>query len=106
RIEKLALIARAVIGENRDDGVARTELPRQTDRAGDVDAAGAAETQAFLLQQFENQRQSFLVRNLESVIDRRANEISRHAALANAFGDGVSFRLQFAGLDPGIDRRT
>ena len=38
RIEQLGLVARAVVAEHRDDGVAGTQLLGQPDGAGDVDA--------------------------------------------------------------------
>src|SRR4051794_7791718 len=42
RIEQFGLIARAVVGENGNDGVAGAKLAREPDRAGDIDAGRAA----------------------------------------------------------------
>ena len=70
---------------------------RQPDRAGDVDAGRAAQAQAFVLQQVEDDRQRLLVGDLVGVVDRRAFEIGGDAALADAFGDRGAFGLQLAG---------
>src|SRR3546814_14583344 len=51
RVEQLGLVARAGIGEHGDDGVAWAEFASEADRAGQVDAAGAAGAPAFLGQQ-------------------------------------------------------
>src|SRR3546814_3139962 len=50
RIEKLRLIPVAVVAEDRDDRMTGTELAREADGAGDIDAAGPAEAEPFLLQ--------------------------------------------------------
>src|SRR5688572_22960899 len=59
RVEQLGLVARARVGEDRDDRVPRTEVFREADRSGDVDAARAAEAQAFGPQQVEHDRERF-----------------------------------------------
>src|SRR5699024_10342774 len=46
RIEQLALIARARVGEQGDNGVTGAELAGQADGTGEVDAAGAAHVEA------------------------------------------------------------
>src|SRR5262245_54767482 len=50
-IEEARLILRTAITEHRDDRVAGAELARHANRGGDVDAARAAEEQAFLVEQ-------------------------------------------------------
>ena len=70
----------------------RSELLGQTDRTRDIDAAGTAETETFLFQQLENQRQRLLVGNRIGIVDRRAFEIGGDAALSDALGDRIAFR--------------
>src|SRR5918996_3161849 len=86
-IEHLALVAVAVVAQHGHDDVARPELSRRVDRAGDVDAGRAAEHQPLLHHQIEDDRQRLLVRHLEPHVDRRAVQVLRDAALADAFGD-------------------
>src|SRR5205085_10948656 len=54
RVEKLGLVPRARVGEDRHHRVPGTEVARQADRAGDVDAARAAEHQSFSFHQVED----------------------------------------------------
>ena len=75
RIEQLRLIARAVVGEHRDDGVAGPKVLGQADGAGDVDAGRAAEAEAFVFQEVEDDRQRFLVGDLYGTSTRSALEI-------------------------------
>src|SRR5215470_9974184 len=56
RIEQLRLIARAEVGENGDDGVARPHVFGEPDGAGDVDPGRAAHAQSFVLEHLEDQR--------------------------------------------------
>jgi hypothetical protein len=49
-IEELRLVAGAGVGEDGDDSVAWAELPGEADRAGDVDAARAADAETFIFQ--------------------------------------------------------
>ena len=104
RIEQLRLIARAVVGEDGHDGVARAELLRQANGAGDIDAGRAAEAKAFVFEQIEDDRHRLVVRNLVGGIDRRAFEIFGDAALADALGDRGAFRLQRAGRVVAVER--
>src|SRR5690606_28781072 len=46
----------------------------------------------------------FLVRDLERIVDAGAFEVAGHAALADAFGNRASGRLQLAVFDPAVDR--
>src|SRR5229473_4553325 len=55
-IEQLGLIARAVVGKHRYDGVPRPKLAREPDRPGDVDARRSPEAEALELKQIENER--------------------------------------------------
>src|SRR5258708_29629791 len=48
-VEELRLVARPGVGEDRHHGMAGPQIAREADGAGDVDAARAAEHQAFLL---------------------------------------------------------
>ena len=59
-----------------------------------------------MLQQVKDDRQGFFIRNLKSIVDRRALEIGGDAPLADAFGDRGAFRFQLAGFDPRINRRA
>jgi hypothetical protein len=53
--------------------VAGPHLLGQPDRAGDIDARRAAQAQAFMLEQVEDDRQRLLVGDLEGDVDRRVN---------------------------------
>ena len=50
RIEQLGLITRAGIGEHRDDSVAWPQCTCEADCPGHIDATGAADAPAFLMQ--------------------------------------------------------
>src|SRR6185312_2518825 len=69
RVEQLRLIARAEVGKNGHDGVAGSEILRQPDCTGDVDAARAAEAKAFVQQQVEDDRNGFFVRDEIGFVD-------------------------------------
>src|ERR1051325_2114024 len=106
RIEKLRLVARARVGEDRDHRVAGAAVAREADRAGDVDAARAPEAQSFAFQQRKDQGKSFGVGDLVGVVDGRAFDVLRDAPLADALGDGASARFQPAVLEPAVHRRA
>src|ERR1051325_8793168 len=106
RIEKLRLVARARVGEDRDHRVAGAEVAREADRAGDVDGARAPEAQSFAFQQRKDQGKSFGVGDLVGVVDGRAFDVLRDAPLADALGDGASARFQPAVLEPAVHRRA
>ena len=59
----------------RDDRMAGAQFPGEVNGAGDIDAGGAAEQQAFLFGEIEDDRQRFLVGDLVGEIDRRIDEI-------------------------------
>src|SRR5436190_1678914 len=93
RIEQLRLVARARVREDRDDRVSRAEILREADRAGDVDAARAAEAQAFGAQQVEHDRERFRVGDPVGVVDRCTLDVLRHAPLPDSLRDRRSFRF-------------
>ena len=95
-VEELRLVAVAVIGEHRHDGVAGAELLGEADGAGDIDAGRAAEAQPFLLEQVEDDGNGLLIGDLVGRVDRHAFEIVGDAALADAFGDRGAFGLELA----------
>ena len=78
--------------------MARAQFLGEPDRAGDVDARRAAEQQALMLGQVEDDRQRLFVGDLIGEIDRRALEIGGDAALADALGDRRALALQRAVL--------
>ena len=82
------------------------ELARQPDRAGDVDAGRAAEAQALLLDQVEDDRQRLLVGDLPGEVGREAFEIGGDAALPDAFGDRAAFGLEHAVGVEAVERRA
>ena len=96
RVEQLALIARAVVAEHRHDGLARPQLARQPDRAGDVDAGRAAHAPAPRLDQVEDRAHHLLVGDPVGVVDRQALEVGGDPALADALGDRGALGLQLA----------
>ena len=104
RIEQLRGVARPRVGENGDDRAAGTELARQPDGAGDVDARRAAEQQSFLLDQVEDDPQRFVVGDAVGEIDRGRLEIAGDARLADPFGDRGAFALQHAARVIGVER--
>ena len=92
RIEQLRLIARAIVGENGDDGVARPQVLGKPDRARDVDAGRAAHAQAFVLEQIEDDRHRLLVRNQVGLVDLDVLDQRRDAPEPDAFGDRAALR--------------
>ena len=96
RVEQLRLIARAVVAQDRHDRVAGAEIARQPDRAGDVDAGRAAQAQALVLEEVEDDRQRLLVGDLVGDVDRDAFEVGGDAALADALGDRGALGLELA----------
>src|SRR5262249_46984319 len=106
RIEQLGLIARAVVGEDRYDGVAGPELAGETDRARHVDARGAAEAQAFVLEEIEDDRHRLMVGNLGGAVYRIVFQGPGDAALADALGDRGALRLEHAVGVEAVERRA
>src|SRR4030095_11832101 len=95
-VEQPTLVAGAVIGENRDDGMTGPEVASKTNGACDIDAARSAEAEPFLAQQVEDDGQRLRVGNLVGLIDLGAFEIGGDPSLTDPFGDGAPFRLQHA----------
>ena len=75
------------ITQDGHDGVARSKFLGQTNGARDVNAAGRAQTQAFLADQLVHDPKGFLVGNLERKVDRGALEVRRDPALTDALRD-------------------
>ena len=78
--------------------MAGAKLLRQTDGARDVHAGRATHAETLVLEQVEGDGERFVIRNLEGIIDDDTLEVLGDAALSDAFGDGGTFRLQFARL--------
>src|SRR5205814_7066551 len=96
-VEQLRLIARTVVGEDRDDGVAGAEILGESYRARDVDAARAAEAKALVFEQIEQDRHGFLVADQIRLLDLDVFDDRGDAAKPDAFGDRTAFaRLRLA----------
>ena len=91
RIEQLGLVARAVVGEHGDDGLARARVLGEPDRAGDVDAGRAAEAKPLVLEQIEDDRHRLLVGNEIGLVDLDVVDDRRDAAEPDALGDRAAF---------------
>src|SRR6185437_4409127 len=105
-VEQPALIARPIIAEYRDYGMAGPKLTGKTNGASDIDAARSAEAETFFTQQVEDDGQGFGVRDLVGLVDLGAFEIGSDAALADPFSDRASFRLKHAVLVIIVERRA
>src|SRR5262245_30878379 len=106
RVEQFRLIARSIIGENRDDGVPRPQLLGKPDRARDIDAGRAAHAQTLVLEQIEDDWNRLLVGYLIGDVDRRILQVLGDATLADAFGDGRTLRLEHAMGVVAVERRA
>src|SRR3974390_2574373 len=91
RIEQFRLGARAAVGEDGDDRVARPELFREPYCAGDINAGRAAEAEAFVFQQVEDQRHGFGVLDEVCFVDDHLLDDVGHAAEPDALGDRAAF---------------
>src|SRR5690606_15267909 len=91
-IEQLRLVTRTVVAQHGDDGVPRSEVPCEPDRAGDVHARRGTDTETFFDQKVEDDGQRLAVGDLEGDVDRSAFQIAGDAALADPFGDRRSRR--------------
>src|SRR4029079_3097676 len=98
RVEYPTLVAGAVIGKDRDDRMTGAHVTCEPYRSGDIDTARSAEAQPFLAKQVEYDGQRLCVRNLIGLVDHGTFEIGGDAALADAFGDRASFRLELSML--------
>src|SRR5215467_7540848 len=104
-IEQLGLIARAVVAKHGDDGMAGAKLLGEPNCTGHIDARGAAEAKAFVLQQVENHRHRLLVGDLIRDVDWHAFEILCDAALTDPLGDRGAFGFQSPGRVVAVERR-
>ncbi len=75
-----------------------SELPRQANRAGDVDAAGAAQREAFAANHVVDQRHRLLVGDLVGHVDRRTLEVIGDARIPDALTDGTALDPELAVL--------
>src|ERR1700676_5036461 len=80
RIEQFGLIAVSGIAEHGHDGMTRSYLAGEPDRACDIDAGRAAETKTFVLEQPVNHWHGLLVRNEIGLIDLGILDDRRDAA--------------------------
>src|SRR6185295_11056471 len=92
-VEQPTLVAGAVIGENRDEGMTGPEVAGKTDGTCDVDAARSAEAKPFLAQQVEDDGQRLRVGYLVGLVDLGAFKIGGNPSLTDPFGDRAPFGL-------------
>src|SRR5215475_6218090 len=83
-----------------------TELLRDPDRAGDVDAGRAADHQTLFAEQIEDDRQRLVIGHLQRVVDRRTLQVLGDAALTDPLGDRVALGPQLAVLVVVVQRRA
>lgn len=86
-IEELRLIAIAVVGKDRQDGVAGTEFPGKPNGAGNVDRRRSAEAQSLVFDEIEDVGQGLRIRDAVGEVGRKAFQIRRDPALTDPFGD-------------------
>src|SRR6056297_4356573 len=101
RVVDLRLVARAVIAEDRHDGLAGAEIAGETHRPGDVDARRAAEAKALMLEKVEDDRQRLGIGDRVGEIRGEALQIGGDPALPDALGDRAALRLRLTGA---VDR--
>ncbi|MGO8279565.1 hypothetical protein ACC761_39475, partial [Rhizobium ruizarguesonis] len=70
-----------------DAEYAAGHIPGEIDRAGNVDRCRAAEAEALVLDEVEEIRKRFGIRDQIGIVRRETLEIGGDAALANALGD-------------------
>ena len=75
----------------------RPEVFGEADRSGDIDAGGAAQQQALIFHQVEQDGQSLGIVDLVGAIDRAVHEVGGDPPLADALGDRRSGRGELAG---------
>ena len=73
--------------------MAWAQIPGKADRAGDIDSAGAAETEPFLAQKLENDGERFGVRDLVGLVDLGSLQIGGDTTLADPLGDRAALPL-------------
>src|SRR5258708_2305569 len=85
----------------------RSQLAGEPDSACDIDAGGAAEAQALVLEQVVNDRHGFFLRNEIGLIHLGLLDDRRDAAKPDALGDRVTRRrFGFAVLEQLVHRRA
>src|SRR3954468_13671139 len=90
RVEQTGLIFGATITEDGDDRVAGAELLRDAHGGSHVDAARAAEEEAFLIEQPVDEAHRFRVLDMDGIVDLRSCHVGSDARDADAFGDGTA----------------
>src|SRR4030095_8461763 len=88
-VPELRLVARPVVGQDRDHGVPRAEIARHTDRPPPVDATRTAEAQSLLAQEVEEDREGLLVGDLVGLVHGGPLEIPGDAPLTDPLRDGA-----------------
>src|SRR5262249_54612228 len=86
-VEQPALVAGAIIGKHRDDGMAGPHLLGESDSARHIDPARPAKAKPFLAQEVEDDGQRLGIRDLIGLVDLRPFQVGGDATLADAFGD-------------------
>src|SRR5207237_1476870 len=86
-IEEARLVLGSAVAQHGNDRMSSAEPPGDAHRGGDVDAAGAAEQQAVLVQQPVDPANGFRILDVHGVVDGRVLKIRRHAADADALRD-------------------
>src|SRR3546814_6623518 len=74
-------IAKPAVAEDGCDALARTQLPRERHRAGDVDPRRQAEAQPLLVEQAADDAQPLGVRDAELRVDRSEEHTSELQSL-------------------------
>jgi hypothetical protein len=92
-VEELGLVARAVVAQDRHDGVPRPHVARHAHRAGHVDARRPAKAEPLVRQQVEDDGQRLAVGDLVGVIGREAFQVRGDPPLPDPLGDRVAARL-------------
>lgn len=104
RVEQAGRVSGAAVAQQGDYRVAGPHLFCQLNRGGHVDAARAADVQAFLAQQAVDHLHARLVVDADGVVDRCALQVCGDPAVADAFRNRIALALQFAVLDPVVER--
>src|SRR5690606_23397507 len=74
-VEQARLVLGAAVAQDGDDGMARSQAPRELQRRGHVHAAGAAKEQAFIAQQAIYGAHALDVSDVQRVVDGRVLQI-------------------------------
>src|SRR5262245_28013576 len=74
-VEQARLIFRAAVAQDRDDRVPGAELARYAHGGRYIDAARAAEEQAFLVQQAIDEGDRFAIFDVDGIVDLRGGHV-------------------------------